>query len=84
MSFTETRKDLSSLNKKESDWISIKDRLPEYETKQLVNVVVTNDENTWVTSDYYDKYSKTFETNYCPRNSFRVTMWMPLPQPPKD
>ena len=66
-----------------SKWINVEHKLPE--SKQYTSVLVTicNDENTWVSADQFDGYTMTFENGYCPKNSFRVTHWMALPNPPE-
>lgn len=69
-----------------SEWISVKDRLPEGEEDVLVHLTskelvvgafmtaLIHDERFWVLSRGGDFYA-------CPQ--FGVTHWMPLPEPPE-
>ena len=64
-----------------SEWISVKDRLPEFGEKVLItdvsgDVLVYSLEQTcsgecWWEDEYWNWYND-------------VTHWMPLPEPPKD
>jgi hypothetical protein len=65
------------------NWHSIaKDDYPPDNECTEVIVAVTNDEYQWVTYDRYDGYSKTFENNYCPQDSYRIYKWRLLPAIP--
>ena len=70
-------------------WISVKERLPEYQERVLVHEEVKPEwENLSVTIGYLNTTTKgkSFETNewYSDNNyqSIDVTHWMPLPEPP--
>ena len=60
--------------KKSFEWISVKDRLPEYNKDVLV----------YTKMGYMDvDFNKSsFSANFY-RNNRDVTHWMPLPEPPK-
>ena len=56
-----------------SEWISVKDRLPEPWTEVLV----------WRGSEYPIVSSEVTSTGlWC--HFFNITHWMPLPEPPKE
>lgn len=66
-----------------SEWINVKDRLPEKE----IDILICNDESKvqfgiYSKDCYGDKFFTTnFEQFLLPGN---VTHWMPLPKPPKE
>ena len=66
-----------------SEWISVKDRLPEKDDTYLVYIVANNvPKDKGITTLRYTNLSKRFiyEDVYL----FTVTHWMPLPEPPKE
>ena len=67
-----------------SDWISVKDRLPEGEAH--VNVSCDTDFGKLVTSLDFDggDFMMHNEPLYCTSYYIEVTHWMPLPGPPKE
>ncbi len=56
-----------------SEWISVKDRLPEPNTVVLAHYT----DGRICTVDYLDEHLKFI-------TSSTITHWMPLPEPPKD
>lgn len=69
--------------KKKSEWISVKDRLPEDSGEYLVYIVANNmPKNKSIITLYYTNLSKRFI--YENDNLFTVSHWMDLPQPPKE
>lgn len=69
------------------EWISVDDRLPEFETTVLVFYVVSEKynvvENGLVRSIVMTKDSKSAEWIDSMSNAINPTHWMPLPEPPK-
>lgn len=70
-----------------SEWISVKDRLPEED----VSVLVFGSSGLFIGSyDYGNKYMESYWSSEkykhieCTEDYEPVTHWMPLPQPPKD
>ena len=61
-----------------SNWISVKDRLPENGKKVLV--YCKENKNDYEIGAYSDTYRGFFVRQTCYEN---ITHWMPLPQPPK-
>ena len=59
---------------RKQEWISVDERLPDFEGKYLVYTIKGN-----VTIAYC--YSPSWESN--PQFDYWVTHWMPLPEPPK-
>lgn len=69
--------------KKKSEWISVKDRLPEEDDIYLVYIVANNmPKNKSMNTLYYTNLTKRF-VYYDNDNLFTVTHWMSLPQPPE-
>lgn len=64
-----------------SEWISVKDRLPEKETDVFVAGLHCNSWIYSVAGLFGDEFL-SMETEDEMR--FTVTHWMPLPEPPKD
>lgn len=78
-------------------WISVKDRLPDFEENEKVlaskNVLAFDGENMFVACRWKYKQSKNFSPkeeyfkstiyNCCNSEIGDITHWMPLPQPPK-
>lgn len=65
-----------------SEWISVKDRLPENEDRILVYDLHNDIEFGFF--NMRDKKFKYFDENGYPYEFLYVTHWMPLPKPPKD
>lgn len=62
-----------------SEWISVKDRLPEDDGWFLVSIF------GWVTLAFYDEHDSIFnDFKTCMANNSQVTHWMPLPEPPEE
>lgn len=59
-----------------NDWISVKDRLPEYDEPvfgydgELADMGIVN----YLNGEFFDLYG----------DDMNVTHWMPLPEPPKE
>jgi hypothetical protein len=66
-------KRISSIKPKESEWVSVEDKLPE----QYTDVIVFIKGDT-IAVDYVDENGDFY---YYGKN---VTHWMPLPKPPKE
>jgi hypothetical protein len=67
-----------------SEWISVKDRLPEADGIYLVYIVANNEpKNKSIITLYYTNLSKRF-VYYDNDNIFTVTHWCYLPEPPKE
>ena len=65
------------------NWKSIKKgEFPPDNSINKVIVAVTNGNDKWVTCDTFDGYTKTFELNYCPKNTYGVYKWKFLPDVP--
>jgi len=64
-----------------SDWISVKDRLPEICTGVLCYVIVP-DKGRAATSIRILQYYKASRSWNC--DGMIVTHWMPMPEPPKE
>jgi hypothetical protein len=64
-----------------AEWINVKDRLPEEDTRVLV---VVSDENFKRVKQYVPKLDtdRMFDGRWV-RWSKHVTYWQPLPEPPK-
>ncbi len=65
-----------------SEWISVKDRLPERDGRYIV----FTDRNCVTTARFY--VPMTFHDGYCRKGGWqynrKVTHWMPLPEPPEE
>lgn len=62
-----------------SEWISVKDRLPDY-----AKDVIVYDELGWVYPAYHtfaECWRYSFTSKRC---SHKITHWMPLPEPPES
>jgi len=64
-----------------SEWISVKDRLPEYDTKFLVYFESGNMSVKWWWAMEWDRWLYHVEKNVGPD---KITHWMPLPNPPDN
>ncbi len=70
-----------------SEWISVKDRLPEIGKQVLAyGLEPTNlhDEGLSFKTAIYDKYGQWTSDHFCESSYVEVTHWMPLPERPKD
>ena len=66
------------------EWISVKDRLPDFFGTFLVVVEEDDPDNTLYTDCAdYDPFEKSWRTFGYFDNGSRIKLWMPLPQPPK-
>lgn len=69
---------------KTSDWISVKERLPEYDG----TYIVTSERGAVYCNHFYgrrvfsDKYTR--EPHFSLRGKVKITHWMPPPEPPKE
>jgi len=64
-----------------SEWISVKDRLPEEEGEFLCcSNIITDEEHIWIEICYFYKSNEWI--HYAGEDAF-PTHWMPLPEPPK-
>lgn len=75
-----------------SEWISVKDRLP----KSIINKVLVHCKNGYIGFGHYEEFKGAkcwynlesgepftkWDLNGC--ESYAVTHWMPLPEPPKE
>lgn len=62
----------------ETNWISVKDRLPEFDVEVLVCL---NNPYSVFTAEYYKGEFDLL--GYIGNGKDSVTHWMPLPEPPK-
>jgi len=60
-----------------SEWISVEDRLPEFEGAVLLPTLVLRKENPFPTTRLYSG-------NGVWQSRATITHWMPLPDPPND
>ena len=69
----------------QSKWISVKERLPEYEQRVLVCDVRDNYVGIWSLEKDTDDGTDYWEDDagWCQPFS-EITHWMPLPEPPKE
>jgi hypothetical protein len=76
------------------EWISVKDRLPDYKWEMKVLVLLTEEfikTQRWV-SYYEDRLEKAWWKGQCECFSYEdiedanhiITHWMPLPSPPEE
>ena len=69
-----------------TEWISVKDKLPEYDEPVLTIFSVDGGYGAitirLLTEDVNEIYWLSDEFRKCPL--FNVTHWMPLPEPPED
>ena len=72
---------IEELENKSTEWINVKDRLPEEDTRVLV---VVSDEKFKCVKQYVPKLDtdRIFDGRWV-RWSKHVTYWQPLPEPPK-
>lgn len=64
------------------EWISVKERLPGYETAILV--YCPQNENIYCAFYSFDYKWFYFGQGYSEKIEEEVTHWMPLPKPPKE
>lgn len=63
-----------------SEWISVKDRLPEDHVAVLVfDSVCRNIYKAWMSHDLGEWFSEEYLPDF-----LNITHWMPLPEPPED
>ena len=66
------------------EWISVKDKLPDFFGTFLVVVEEDDSDNTLYTDCAdYDPFENSWRTFGYFDNGSRIKLWMPLPQPPK-
>ena len=77
------------------EWISVKDRLPEFDTpvmiilggsfhsKNIWLMLRDNDYDGWLWSEHISGCIND-KDNYEASDDYAVTHWMPLPEPPKE
>lgn len=65
--------------RKQSEWISVEERLP----KHLEKVLVCDTEQKMVTAMYIDYGNGNGDWGTAVRLTNKVTHWMPIPEPPK-
>ena len=63
-------------------WISVKDRLPEPDTKVLV--YGRNEYGVYCITCHYSAHRKWLYHNRTTADGKTITHWMPLPEPPKE
>lgn len=63
-------------------WISVKDRLPEPDTKVLV--YGRNEYGVYCITCHYSAHRKWLYHNRTTAEGKTITHWMPLPEPPKE
>ena len=66
----------------EQKWISVKDRLPEPDTKVLV--YGRNEYGVYCITCLYSAHRKWLYHNRTTADGETITHWMPLPEPPKE
>jgi hypothetical protein len=68
-------------------WISVEDRLPEHD-QEVMTYSATNNSMPSSMLMGITRYTKQENTSYFyggnPGDGYKVTHWMPLPQPPKE
>ncbi len=76
--------DINIWNTRHSPWISVKDRLPDFETRVLAIDMKCN--SYYPHFAYYNDNSLIEEKNSwgCEYGYIEPTHWMPLPYPPKE
>lgn len=67
----------------ESQWISVKDRLPEKEQKVLVFYKAIGEKNR-IHNDVIATNWRKSNGDFIPFRDYEITHWMPLPDPPVD
>lgn len=73
-----------------SEWISVKDRLPENDEEVLVwyEYFRYGEYNclyqTWGIGEYFKNYNSWMIDHSTAGHKLRVIAWMPLPKPPKE
>lgn len=69
-----------------TEWISVKDRLPEDETKVLVCCKAVGTykpiNNIHMQTNHISSYNKRWDVSI--PFGYEITHWMPLPEPPKE
>lgn len=72
-----------------SEWISVKDRLPENEDEYVLAIASGRPKENIIWQDayvfaYYSPESGWYSDEYPEYEGFEVTYWTPLPEPPKE
>ncbi len=66
-----------------SEWISVKDRLPDKNAWKIYAVLTDSEELRKYQVAWFNNSDKTFRLQEFPNNPIKVTHWMSLPVPPK-
>lgn len=74
----------NSLDKEQSGWISVEDRLPSERMHCLIYCPQSFPKNIRVLSATFYDDNSTFYCDALESSHEDVTHWMPLPQPPKE
>lgn len=64
-----------------SEWISVEERLPEYDEKVLIWTGRTTVRGY---RSHTDKQGEHYKLNWPSNDAANVTHWMPLPEPPTE
>ena len=65
------------------EWISVSERLPKHFGTFVVAIRNPNGERLGVDSADFDPFKKYWYPSMCWDKGYKVTHWMPLPEPPK-
>ena len=65
-----------------SEWVSVDERLPEVDEEYLLYVYDEDMEQYFHSVGYFEKSTKSFNTDLCIEMKF-ILFWKELPQPPK-
>ena len=69
----------------QNEWVSVKDRLPDFDVPVLVYVIdVFDNKGTISITKYTITYDLTNNWLGYENSSFKITHWMPLPAPPNS